>query len=702
MRFVVFALLLLFVLWTSVAAQSQQPLAAQTTQGEPRPQQIVPAQPQSQSSQSVLGDVPTALETLVDPLSSHGHGHISHKSLVDDTVATAKFSAMKSAQSGEKGTMGIPDRPPLVNFENNVPPRRLNASSNPSVEETTITLITHSFANSYGKPAYTKYSPSILLPANFQDSTRWISLSLDQEGKARGRQFDRLGSVYLSGVEVVRTDNAEPVNTTGGIIWRTKKDVSRYFNLFSKEGDLVFDYPNIVDETYTAPLNLTLSLTVQQLKGGDGNDGVNTQDCQLVVPSPLHNRTPQIYAISKGDNTTSPSQFLVPNDTASVNLTIPRNGIRALVEVYASGTAQDEFWYTGINDDLYRQTIDDNHQLIPHGPYREIQITIDGQVAGISAPYPVIFTGGLNPLLWRPQTSWGSYDQPTYLFDITPFLGLISDGNPHTYGISIRSAESNEQIPSGWFVTGNLQLELSNNADAITIGEKPTIQGPGPTRNDFDLTGQVIDSNFTGGKGSLLSNVNSIHPRAMTIVGKIVPSGTKIPIDIRVQYSFEYTSFQNVTKGGSNQKQASTTSGTQKSYHGSLPFLSIDYSFPLITDTTYDTTSLNASVKLQYKQSVRFGNADTIPPQDINCGSSDVNTAFGLPSAQSYDVRQDAAAQTRIHDGKLSGGLGGNNVSISYRDSWGFTFHRTVKTYNYTVTDDEISGTLKDSAPPVQ
>ncbi len=80
-------------------------------------------------------------------------------------------------------------------------------------------------------------------------------LTLDVHGETRGRQFDRLGTVWVGnnatgqGVEVLRLDNPDP--TKQGVYWSTKKDVGKYWPLWSQPADVVFDLPNIVDDTYT-------------------------------------------------------------------------------------------------------------------------------------------------------------------------------------------------------------------------------------------------------------------------------------------------------------------------------------------------------------------------------------------------------------------------------------------------------------------
>jgi hypothetical protein len=36
-----------------------------------------------------------------------------------------------------------------------------------------------------------------------------------------------------------------------------------------------------------------------------------------------------------------------------------------------------------------------------NGPFREVRLLVDGQVAGAAYPYATIFTGGIIPAAWR-------------------------------------------------------------------------------------------------------------------------------------------------------------------------------------------------------------------------------------------------------------------------------------------------------------
>lgn len=82
---------------------------------------------------------------------------------------------------------------------------RLVDSDWPTCQET---LAVHSFAFSYGKPFVGQYTA----PNCTFNRVTWNLTVV-----SAGRQFDRLGIVYLGDIEVFRTSTAEP--TTSGIEW---------------------------------------------------------------------------------------------------------------------------------------------------------------------------------------------------------------------------------------------------------------------------------------------------------------------------------------------------------------------------------------------------------------------------------------------------------------------------------------------------
>lgn len=518
---------------------------------EPRDQSIfAPHVPVLMGKHKVFGQSDPSL--WADPLRfSSAAGHtLSSSSALDMDASHHNFATSANLLPGPPT-----ERPPLVCFEVNRPPRILSSKK---LEAVTIQLLSRSFANSYGKPSILPYTLD-LLPASFRDPAQWVGLTLIQNGTARGLQFDRLGSIYMGntvsgqGVEIWRTDNPEPVNTTGGIVWSAKKEVSKYFDLFRRAGILLFDYPNIVNKQYTTPLNITLSLTVTQQKTDYTPNPENRSAGDASSPAdplPLIDATPVIFPISK-QNSSADSKWAVNSDKASAKIRVPTAATAAVIEVYASGTADDEFWYTNVPDIVFEKIVNASRFFMPHGPYRELQVRIDTHLAGITHPSPVTFTGGLNPLLWRPQMSFGAMDQPTYLFDVTPFLGYLRDGRHHEFSIHVVSAEKNQSIPNSWFVSGNLQVALGKNdaghgIAAIAATGPPSIVEEGRFEDDIRYSGTSKDPE------EITATLMTSQPRKVSIQGFLpLPNGRRQRITVQHTINFSNKQYLN-TKSQAN------------------------------------------------------------------------------------------------------------------------------------------------------
>lgn len=112
---------------------------------------------------------------------------------------------------------------------------------------------------------------------------------------------------------------------------------------------------------------------------------------------------------------------------------IPRNAYKATLELCVSFHDRDEFWYANKPNKYFASN---NFTDTENGPFREILVTIDDHLAGAVHPFPVIYTGGVNPFFWRPVTAIGSFVLPSYDIDITPFLAE----DVHTFTVSVTNA----------------------------------------------------------------------------------------------------------------------------------------------------------------------------------------------------------------------------------------------------------------------
>ncbi|MER6782012.1 MULTISPECIES: peptide-N4-asparagine amidase [unclassified Streptomyces] len=273
---------------------------------------------------------------------------------------------------------------------------------------------------------YTPYVGNYAPPAACGGT--WAKVVLRLDGKVKGRQYDRLGHLSLGGVEILRTSTPEP--SPEGITWSVEKDVTRYRDTLSKPQPVEMLIGNFVDGTYTGVIDVKVTLTFY------------AADRDRHVPAP-----------------DTPDRVL-PLTTPSV--TTPRNTERLLAEVYATGSGGgcEEYWYMTTPDAApYSCKAAD-------GPYREVRISVDGQLAGIAAPFPTVWTGGWsNPFLWYVTPAPRAFDVQPVLYDLTPYAALLNDGRPHRIEVSVAGVPAGQ---SGWSTPTNLLLWQDEGRAVVT------------------------------------------------------------------------------------------------------------------------------------------------------------------------------------------------------------------------------------------
>lgn len=458
------------------------------------------------------------------------------------------------------------DGKPLRNFQVTAP---LAVPRGPSVRECTIPLVHHNFAFSFGLPAVVDYDPS----TDCGPLGTWSSIVLNFTATSNGTQFDRLSSVYLNAVEIWRTSTPEP--TSLGISWTALKDVSHYISLFSNPGTLVLDLANLLDASlgltgeYDVRLSVTFHSSSATFKHHLGAD--------LILP------------LSKG-NTTGASLFAVPSQADTV-LTLPRNAARMVVEIYASGDQSEEFWYGNVPDEFFSQLPPWNApdgQANGHGPFREVQLSIDGLLAGIVFPYPVIYTGEFLPSIWRPMVSYGAFDSPTYYVDVSAFIPKLSDGLPHTFTLDVVGIGANHTINSDWLVSGNVQIVLDES-------EKPTTGRI--TRYDVEPFAQVmVTGRVSGSAPDVTATTRAI--RSLLVEGEALTGSGRI-MNYRWQQQASFlnteTYVTNPTSGLITQHVFQTSAGTSVGSVNGVDTVADVFEYPLDLALTYNVLPSDAS-----------------------------------------------------------------------------------------------------------
>ncbi len=528
---------------------------------------------------------------------------------------------------------------------------------------------------------------------------------------SKGRQFDRLGLMYLGDIEVFRTSTAEP--TANGIVWTYIKEMEQYNPLWATEQKLIFDLGNLIDDTYTGTFNTTLTATFS------------------TIPT-MRTAADQILPISaKRSATNGASAFSVPGDNASVAYTIPRNAERAVVSLSACGQATEEFWYTNVFStevDTFDDTIG---TLYGYSPFREVQLLIDGQLAGVVWPIPVIFTGGIVPGLWRPIVSFDAFDLREREIDVTPWLPILCNGAPHRFEIRVVGIDDDGRagtvlsntVGSTWIVTGKIFLFLGPEG-STTSGEPPRIDTPLPTlKINSELTLNSTGSNETLQYETSATRSISITSTIKTSNGSVYPaSWTQM---------LSYTNRNTLSSQGLTQDTFQNTAGKDQSSSGYVN----DYSYTLQVTSTFSTppsggfgisASLSEDMKFQtYGPSIfpsgvqTFDRTSPKPVLYFFSGHGSKLTALRSP----FPPKQDESLPGSTTSAHLNGSasyLSAGNASYSFGSTEEtFTFHgaaaagdptegttfedyfRSVKAVNASVVSDmeRLSGYTVPSAP---
>ncbi|WP_242111831.1 peptide-N4-asparagine amidase [Luteimonas aquatica] len=356
-------------------------------------------------------------------------------------AACALLAALLCAPASAAG----PGAPPPAAFGNDHDdPRTAYPSPAPAdVPACTVEVLHHAF-DSF-EPARAGIDAARRCPGP------WHRIVLRIDGSVKGRQYDRIGHVSVGGVTVFRTSSPEP--SREGIAWQVEKDVSAYASLFTAPQPVEMHLGNVVNDTHTGVFDVRLRL-------------------QFYPADAAHPPAPSADLVL-------PLQDLRQDGPDTVGAaSLPANAERVVAEVYATGSGGgcEEFWYFAV----------DAEQVwcrAPQGPYREVQVLIDGRVAGVAAPYPHIYTGGWsNPFLWYAIPAPRAFDIAPIRYELTPFLALFGDGKPHEVRLRVAGLAADAK---GWTLMPNLQVWRDAGSRRVVARLLET--DPGTTTVDGEL-----------------------------------------------------------------------------------------------------------------------------------------------------------------------------------------------------------------------
>ena len=384
-----------------------------------------------------------------------------------------------------------------------------------------------------------------------------------------GRQYDRSAAFYLGHANIYFGTTAEPRKTLSPS-WHVERDVTDLSAIFQSAqtgeaniGNFVGVYNGV---TYDGVIYANAAL--EFYPAGDDARPASVPD--IVVP----------VNGSGGDagtlNTTS--------DMISQSLNLPQNVERVYLDVIAQSQSNDEFWYFCVPND---QT--SNLESCGNTAFRETEIWIDGQPAGVAPVYPWIYTGGIDPYLWEPIPGVQTLDFRPYRVDLTPFAGVLSDGSTHTVAVSVYNANS-------YFVaTGNLLVFEDHGRAKVTgaVTRNTLSMSPTPTvdENIDTGTGPVYTGTVTVGskrRFEISGYVNTSHGRVETTIDQTVGFLSKQKFNVSAS-----TDIQDARQSTTVDSRTTTWGGPNSGeleQHFSYP-LSVNYAFVVNPDGSYTQTA---------------------------------------------------------------------------------------------------------------
>jgi hypothetical protein len=328
-----------------------------------------------------------------------------------------------------------------------------------------------------------------------------------------GVQYDRTATVWLGGAVIFLGTTEEP-NSVSTASWHVERDVTDYGALFTQAQSGYINLGNWYDPNG--------ALGVGPLTG------IYHASAKLYFyPGDRRNQRDRPDEVLNLQQNGSTASLSTPAQQLAATFTLPTNVERAFLDVLAQNQSGEEFWYADIPDQQIANDFFDTFS----SPYKEAEVTIDGQPAGIAPAYPWIFTGGEDPLLWQPIPGVQTLELHPYRVDLTPFVGVLSNGQPHTIAISVNGLSATNS--AGYFNTsGSLLLYLDHGSRHVSGAvTEDTLQAAPVVYTDNEV--KPTDSS-----GSFAGSIAVTANREYTIAGMVRTSHGIVTTRIDTKMAF--------------------------------------------------------------------------------------------------------------------------------------------------------------------
>jgi len=453
-----------------------------------------------------------------------------------------------------------------------------------------------------------------------------------------GRQFDRTALISIGGVNLYFGTTQEP-SAAVAPSWHVERDVTDYANALTAAATGYVRLDNVVDSTYTGVLQGSGRLVFYP--AATAADAATRRVADAVIPL--------AGDLATGD----PANLATSTDSLQRTLSLPTNMVRLYLDVLAESQGGDEFWYTCVPDDQASAL-----QSCGGGTFREVLVTIDGQPAGLAPVVPRVYTGGIDPGLWRPTPGAETLAFNPSRIDLTPFAGALSDGASHTVAISVEGAEDH------FSVVGNLLVYRDSGA-ATTMGAVSS--------NSLTLAALTAPVTTNGvvvaPDGSASGPLGVTATRSYAITGYVDTSKGRVTTTVQQDLSF------------SNQQTFQVTSALYSQTVAQKSTATITVTTTRASDKTVDTVSLSYPLEVGYVYDGDANTQDSTVAQDFTNMVSRTFNGQGVFNSSFEDAINAKSGLVFSSTGGATQHVNGQGTqSVSYTDSIGSCYKRSIAT----------------------
>lgn len=458
-----------------------------------------------------------------------------------------------------------------------------------------------------------------------------------------GRQFDRTAALWIGGVNFYFGTTQEPGSKVSPS-WHVERDVTDLSAALAVAHPGSVAVYNIYDDTYNG--SITGSAELDFYPATSAYPAAKTPDLVL----PLVSDAAGTYAYINTDG-----------DPLARSFSLPANIERAYLDVTAEPQSGDEFWYA-CGPDAY---ID--YTGCGGTGFRETQVTVDGRHAGIAPVAGWIYTGGIDPYLWRPIPGVQTLNFLPYRVDLTPFVGQLDNGKPHTVAVRVVTGDPHFQNDSQYFATAaNLLLYLDHGSARVT-GQLQQVSDSGVHPS--------VQSSSNGDGSQVKFNALSRHTLATSGVANTSHGAVTTSVQQTLSFDNDQTVIATDTRYEQSVGQTSIAQSTSTSSNGSANTVDVrNWSFPLRMDINYVAAEDGSATQV------------TTANQGFTLA-----TSHNGPDGTSTTTRSQKAAPADTlnwdADGNFTGPSGQKSTeSYFYRDSHGNCYSRAVSAAAGAVT----------------